>query len=123
MQEGTTADRGRSRLFDERATRARDLELVRTLVANGLTVLAVAVARRVQCPFDRVADQAEANSGRDCQIFALDTRRPDPGRRGGHGTGGRGHHPRSDASASDDVVIAVPGPRRLGTGRNSSGCC
>jgi hypothetical protein len=123
MQEGTTADSGCSRNIDERATRARDLELVRALEANGLTLLAVAVARRVQHPFDRVADQAEANPGRDCQIFVLDTRRSDPGRRGGHGTGGRGHHPRSDASATDDMVIAVSGPRRLGTDRSTSGGC
>jgi hypothetical protein len=82
MREGTTADNGRSRIIDERATRARDRELVRTLEANGLTLLAVAVAvaRRVQHPFDRVADLAGANPGRDCQIFVLDTRRSDPGR-------------------------------------------
>jgi hypothetical protein len=73
MQEGTAV--GDGRIVDERDTRARDLELVRTLEANGLTLLAAAVARRLLRTPDRVAQQGVVVAGRECQIIVLDKRR------------------------------------------------
>jgi hypothetical protein len=85
---GTTAGCGDSLIVDEQGTRARDLELVRTLESNGLTLLAAAVARRLLPASRLVADRGVAVAGRECQIFVLDQRRLAPGRHGGHGSGG-----------------------------------
>jgi hypothetical protein len=70
-----------SPVIDEQESRARALELVRTLEVNGLTLLAAAVARSVLPASGPMA-------GRECQIFVRDQWRLAPGRRGGHGYGG-----------------------------------
>jgi len=48
MQDGKAADTGNIKVADTRRTSDRDVELVRTLEANGLTHLAAAVAQRLQ---------------------------------------------------------------------------
>lgn len=80
MQMRTTPGCGGGRIVDDQDARDRDLELVRALEANGLTLLAAAVARRLPPASGHAAEQ--------CKIFVLDQRRLAPGRRGGHGSGG-----------------------------------
>lgn len=53
MQDGSAAETGNIKIAEERRTSDRDLELVRTLEANGLTILAAAVAQRLQEMSDR----------------------------------------------------------------------
>ena len=92
VQEATTAGRGDSRIVDERDMRARDVEFVRTLEANGFTLLAAAVARRLLRPPDEVPEQAAEQGvtvdGRECQIIVMGEERLVPEQRGGHGAGG-----------------------------------
>ena len=71
---GTTASRDHSSVVDDQESRVRALELVRTLEANGLTLLAEAVARR--------------SLPSSCEVVVLEQWRCAPGRRGGHGARG-----------------------------------
>jgi len=92
VQETTTAGSGDSRIVDQRDMSARDVEFVRTLEANGFTLLAAAVARRMLRTSDEVPAQAAergvAVDGRECQVIVMGGQQLVPEQRGGHGAGG-----------------------------------